>query len=267
MSENRPIVLTIAGFDPSGGAGVLADIKTFEQHKVYGFAINTANTIQTEYEFFEVQWTDLNFVLGSIQILLKTYPIKAVKIGIIPSLDYLKAIVFEIKKLAPETKIIWDPILKSSTEFDFLTLSNQEILIDILKQIDLITPNFNEIQKLFPNFDSPLFWRGAGGEVSVLLKGGHNPTEIGVDYLFTQKEVFRLMPKETLLFEKHGSGCVLSSAITANIALGQDMKIACTNAKKYIEIYLQSNQTKLGYHYVQQTTVCFPREHGRRTIE
>ena len=65
MSENRPFVLTIAGLDPSGGAGILADIKTFEQHKVAGFAISTANTIQTENTFYEIQWTDLSFVIRS----------------------------------------------------------------------------------------------------------------------------------------------------------------------------------------------------------
>ncbi|TRX38580.1 hydroxymethylpyrimidine/phosphomethylpyrimidine kinase [Flavobacterium sp. ZT3R18] len=254
MSENRPIVLSIAGFDPSGGAGVLADIKTFEQHKVYGFAINTANTIQTENEFHSIQWTPIDFVIESIITLLNNYPVKVVKIGIVPSLSYLNEIIIFLKKHSPTIQIIWDPILKSSTEFDFLTLSNQQILIDILNQIDLITPNYNEMQKLFPNFDSPLFWRApiaiGRGAVSVLLKGGHNPTEIGVDYLFTQKEVFRLMPKETLLSEKHGSGCVLSAAITANLALGQNLKTACENAKIYTENYLLSNPTKLGFHYV-----------------
>jgi hydroxymethylpyrimidine/phosphomethylpyrimidine kinase len=249
MSENRPIVLTIAGFDPSGGAGVLADIKTFEQHKVYGFAINTANTIQTENEFHRIQWTPIDFVLKSIAVLLKNHNIKAVKIGIVPSLIYLNEIVISLKKQSPTIQIVWDPVLKSSTEFDFLTLSNQQILIDILNQIDLITPNYNEMQKLFPYFDnrSNSHPSGVGG---LLLKGGHNPTEIGVDYLFTQKEVFRLMPKETLLFEKHGSGCVLSSAITANLALGQNLKTACENAKIYTENYLLSNSTKLGFHYV-----------------
>lgn len=69
MSEDRPFVLTIAGLDPSGGAGILADIKTFEQHKVNGFAISTANTIQTENQFYEIQWTDLSFVIGSIETL------------------------------------------------------------------------------------------------------------------------------------------------------------------------------------------------------
>jgi hydroxymethylpyrimidine/phosphomethylpyrimidine kinase len=66
MSKNRPFVLSIAGFDPSGGAGVLADCKTFEQHEVYGLAINT-NTIQTENNFYEIEWTSLEFTTRSIE--------------------------------------------------------------------------------------------------------------------------------------------------------------------------------------------------------
>lgn len=251
MSTNRPFVLTIAGFDPSGGAGVLADAKTFEQHRVSGFAINTGNTIQTENEFFEMQWTDLTFVLKSVEKLFQHYSIKAVKIGIIPSLDYLKEIVLLVKKLSPKTKIIWDTVLKSSTEFDFINIKNQAVLIEILKEIDLITPNYNEILQLSSEeINAETIAVDLSKYCAVLLKGGHNPDEIGVDYLYLENDFFRLTPNKTLIFEKHGSGCVLSSAITANIALEQDLKTACSNAKKYIETYLQSNQTKLGYHYV-----------------
>jgi hydroxymethylpyrimidine/phosphomethylpyrimidine kinase len=256
MSANRPFVLTIAGFDPSAGAGVLADVKTFEQHRVYGFAINTGNTIQTENEFFEMQWTDLAFVLKSLKKLFDNYTIKAVKIGIVPSLEYLKQIVFTIKKLSPETKIVWDTVLKSTTEFDFLTIENRNELTEILNQIDLITPNFNEIKTIFPNFtplscfiNSLSFIRGEVN-CSVLLKGGHNPDEMGVDYLYTENEVHQLLPKTGECYEKHGSGCVLSAAITANLALEQNLKTACEQAKIYTENYLQSNTTKLGFHHV-----------------
>lgn len=251
MSANRPFVLTIAGFDPTGGAGVLADVKTFEQHRVCGFAVNTGNTIQTETAFYEIQWTDLNFVLRSVDTLLKNYTIKVVKIGIVPSLDYLKEIVFTIKKLSPETKIVWDTVLKSTTEFDFMNIENQSVLIDILKELDLITPNYNEISHLSSVKNTPdAIAQDLSKYCAVLLKGGHNPEEIGVDYLYTMKEIFRLAPKNTKCYEKHGSGCVLSSSITANIALGQDLKTACANAKNYIESYFNSNPTLIGYHYV-----------------
>jgi hydroxymethylpyrimidine/phosphomethylpyrimidine kinase len=251
MSANRPFVLTIAGFDPSAGAGVLADIKTFEQHRVYGFAINTGNTIQTENEFFEMQWTDLAFVLKSLKKLFDNYTIKAVKIGIVPSLEYLKHIVFTIKKLSPETKIVWDTVLKSTTEFDFLTIENQALLIEILKKINLITPNYDEILQLS---SKGINAKRAAIQLSkycpVLLKGGHNPNEIGLDNLYTQDKLYKLLPKSNKCYEKHGSGCVLSSAITANLALQQDLQTACKNAKTYTENYLLSNPTKLGFHHV-----------------
>lgn len=250
MSGNRPFTLSIAGFDPSAGAGVLADVKTFEQHRVHGFAVNTGNTIQTENEFFEMQWTDLDFVLKSVEKLFENYAIKAVKIGIVPSLDYLKEIIFMVKRLSPKTKIVWDTVLKSTTDFDFLTIENQAVLIEILKEIDLITPNYNEILQLSSErINAERIAVNLSKYCSVLLKGGHNPDEIGVDYLYLENEVFRLSPNKTLVFEKHGSGCVLSSAITANLALEQDLKTACINAKKYIETYIQSNTTKLGYHH------------------
>jgi len=251
MSTDRPFVLTIAGFDPSAGAGVLADIKTFELHQVYALAINIANTIQTENEFFEIEWTDLGFVLRSIEKLLHNYSIKAVKIGIIPSLEYLKEIVFTIKELSPNTKIVWDTVLKSSTDFDFLNIENQETLIQILHKIDLITPNYKEVLQLSSKENnaktSAIF---LSKYCPVLLKGGHNPNEIGVDYLFSKNEIYRLAPKNTECYEKHGSGCVLSSAITASIALEYNLKTACEKAKIYTENYLLSNPTKLGFHYV-----------------
>ena len=251
MPTNRPFVLSIAGFDPSAGAGVLADIKTFEQHQMYGLAICTANTIQTENEFVNIQWTAIDFVLESIETLFNSYDIKAVKIGIVPSLAYLKEIVFAIKKLSLKTKIVWDTVLKSTTEFDFLNIENQNDLVAILKEIELITPNYNEILKLdaqetaVENITEKL-----SKHCAILLKGGHNPNEIGTDFLHTQQQFFRLSPNTTQVHKKHGSGCVLSAAITANIALEQELLLACKNAKKYTENFLASTSTSLGNHYV-----------------
>jgi hydroxymethylpyrimidine/phosphomethylpyrimidine kinase len=251
MSKNRPFVLSIAGFDPSGGAGVLADCKTFEQHQVYGLAINTANTIQTENEFFELEWTPLDFTIRSIEKLFDTYDIKAVKIGIVPSLFYLGTIVTLIKQLSPTTQIVWDTVVKSSTTFDFLEIKNYESLQLILSEIDLITPNYNEIIKLSKEETDPeSIAEILSEQCAVLLKGGHNPNEPGVDYLYTKDHFIQLEPHHSEVYEKHGSGCVLSAAITANLSKGENVLDACKNGKIYIENYLLSNHTKLGYHYV-----------------
>lgn len=250
MSTNRPIALSIAGFDPTGGAGVLADIKTFEQHQVTGFAITTANTIQTENEFFEIEWTDLSFVLRSIETLFKRYNIQSVKIGIVPSLDYLNQILSVIKAVSPTTQIVWDPVLKSTTAFEFMNMDNQLDLNKMLSIIDLITPNYNEAEILFPGFISNQLWLQNEIPCAVLLKGGHNPIEIGTDRLFLKDKIIDLLPSNKKCFEKHGSGCVLSSAIASNLALNQTLTEACKNAKTYIEKFLSSNSTLIGYHYV-----------------
>jgi hydroxymethylpyrimidine/phosphomethylpyrimidine kinase len=247
MSNNRSFVLTIAGFDPSGGAGILTDVKTFEQHCVAGFAIMTANTIQTEKKIYDIQWTSIDFVLHSIQVLFQNYDIKVVKIGIVPSLYYLKQIIVLLKILSPKIKIVWDTVLRSTSEFDFLILEHQKTLYEVLEKVDLITPNYEEVQKLY---QQGIDLESLSQYCAILLKGGHNPDEIGVDHLHTKNGIFKLLPKGGQYYPKHGSGCVLSSAIAANIALGEDLKTACINAKNYIEKYLNSNPSLIGYHYV-----------------
>jgi hydroxymethylpyrimidine/phosphomethylpyrimidine kinase len=251
MSTNRPFALSIAGFDPSGGAGVLADIKTFEQHKVIGFAVVTANTIQTESKFHEIEWIDLSFVIRSIETLFVNYEITVVKIGIVPSIHYLNRILSTIKLLSPSTKIVWDPVLKSTTEFEFMNIEEHSDLNKILSKIDLITPNYNEAKLLFPDFILNKTTLKNDIPTAILLKGGHNFEEIGTDRLFLKNEIIDLLSSEKNCFEKHGSGCVLSSAIASNLALNQTLHEACKNAKTYIENYLSSTSTLIGYHYVQ----------------
>ncbi|GAA3765110.1 hydroxymethylpyrimidine/phosphomethylpyrimidine kinase [Flavobacterium ginsengiterrae] len=246
MSKDRPFVLTIAGLDPSGGAGILADIKTFEQHKITGFAISTANTIQTENQFYEIQWTDLSFVLRSIETLFLNYKISVVKIGIVSSLYDLDRIISTIKEFSSTTKIVWDPVLKSTTKFDFMDIKNHLDLTKILSKIDLITPNYPEMKILFPDF----ILTENQFPTNVLLKGGHNEKALGTDRLFLKNEVLELLPSNKNCSEKHGSGCVLSSAIASNLAFNQMIKEACQNAKIYIENYLSSTPTLIGYHYV-----------------
>jgi hydroxymethylpyrimidine/phosphomethylpyrimidine kinase len=195
-----------------------------------------------------MQWTDIDFVLRSITVLFSSYKITAVKIGIVPSLSYLKDIVFTLKKLSPETKVVWDTVLRSTSKFDFMKIEDPNILVEILKKVTLITPNYYELRKLFPNFISEELWLKNSMPTAVLFKGGHNAKEKGTDYLFTNQTVTQLLPNTQNVTEKHGSGCVLSASIVANMALEQNTLTACRNAKVYIENYLSSNHTKLGYH-------------------
>ncbi|MGL4583569.1 MAG: hydroxymethylpyrimidine/phosphomethylpyrimidine kinase [Flavobacterium sp.] len=248
MSTLRPIALAIAGFDPTSGAGVMADIKTFEHHQVYPMAVLSANTIQTEDNFIHVRWEE-KYSMRQLVTILENYCIAAVKIGIVKDLDTLKLYTDTIKGLSPMTKVIWDPVLRSSSGFDFQTIELIDSLTSVLQQIDLITPNYLEIHQLLTTYDDALQKAQTLSQYcDVLLKGGHNPNALGFDY-YVSKEVIQTIPPTQLSdYPKHGSGCVLSSAITANIARGYNTLTAIQKAKAYIEIFFNSNHTLLGYH-------------------
>ena len=251
MEENRPIVLSIAGFDPCGGAGILADIKTFEQQKVYGLGINTAQTLQTEDAFISIKWEKGDDILHALETMLDKYPVGAIKVGIVQNIRILKNIVSLVNQKNTEIKIVVDTIIKSSTGFDFWEGKiNEAVLIDLLSKTYLITPNYNEALQLIPGADAKESARKLSAYCHVLLKGGHNPSEPGVDYLYSREGIEMLEGNTQGIYTKHGSGCVLSAAIAANLALGFDLISSCRNAKKYIEQFLSSNKTLLGYHYV-----------------
>lgn len=251
MPANRPFILTIAGFDPSAGAGVLADIKTFEQLKTYGVAIPTAYTIQTEDSFFEANWVGMDKIVFQIELLMGKYKIEAVKIGIVSSLKDLKKIVLKIREINKNVPIIWDTVLKSTTAFSFLEIGNKDDLEMILKSIQLITPNNNEVSKLLPqstSIEENLTYLRRF--CAVLWKGGHRNNEKGTDVLLTKDREILIKPTLSNCSEKHGSGCVLSSAIAAYMGITGNPEEACIQAKLYTEKILQSNQGKLAYHHV-----------------
>lgn len=256
MSKDRPYVLSIAGFDPSGGAGVLADIKTFEQHKVMGMGIVSGLTFQNENEFHGVQWIEFDTIKKQLVPLLRNYKFKFVKIGMIESLEVLEQTISELKTKNNELKIIWDPILKASAGFEIHKPFEQEKLISILKQIYLITPNLDEVKTLTNTHDTTAAAKSLAKYCNVFLKGGHAPASKkkakisqGRDYLFTTEgKVFPYRPKKLSSYSKHGSGCILSSSIIANLSNAVSLQRACLKGKDYITKILVSNKTLLAYH-------------------
>jgi len=241
MSKQRPKILTIAGFDPSGGAGILADIKAIESNKCIGFAVCTANTIQNETEFLSPNWINEEEIFSQLDILLKKHKFDYVKIGLIPSLEFLKKLISKV-----DAKIIWDPILSASAGFNFSHDLTE--LKTVLKDIYILTPNWNEI-KLLSELDNAQ--EGAtylAQFTNVYLKGGHNPEEKGKDFLYFEQNIFSLNPKVKALYEKHGSGCVFSAALTANLARGFPVIKASLRSKDYMSKFLNSSPTLLGTH-------------------
>jgi hydroxymethylpyrimidine/phosphomethylpyrimidine kinase len=247
MQQQRPYVLSIAGFDPSSGAGVSADIKTFEQMKVYGLAVCTGLTLQTEDRFISVEWRKTEDVMRETELLLKKYPVKAVKFGIVPSYGFLKDLVRLIKSISSETKIVVDPVWRSSTGFTFNgeTFENDP---ELLKRVDLFTPNLDEFNFMRREKNASTFLSEVLEHTIVLLKGGHNAEKKGNDVLHQKNSQLEINPETSEVWPKHGSGCVLSAAITAKLAFDANLEEACKSAKQYIEKYLNSNKSLLGFH-------------------
>lgn len=242
MQNKRPIVCSVAGFDPCGGAGILADIKTFEQLQVQGMAVITGYTVQTEEQCLRVDWRQLDDVVGELDVLLQRYDVAAVKIGIVPDAGFLQAMVRHIKRHRHHTQIVWDPVLRSSSGLVFFNMETLPRLARVLPDIDLITPNFPEYEFLMEHLDLQ--------DTAVLVKGGHHPDLKGVDTLCYGHLEVRIEPEtDGPVAEKHGSGCVLSSAITSHLAHGETMGDACKRGKQYIENYLKSSPTLMGIHH------------------
>ncbi|MDN5202654.1 hydroxymethylpyrimidine/phosphomethylpyrimidine kinase [Fulvivirgaceae bacterium BMA10] len=249
MPGDRPKALSIAGYDPSGGAGLLADIKTFEANKVLGMGVCTALTIQNESELSHVDWVEVESIKKQISMLYKKHRFRFVKIGIVENWEVLDELLVFLQKNIDNVKVIWDPILKASAGYQFIQSPQSDTLIKLLKKIYLLTPNWEEAQIL----SGKVAFSGAesfGEYCHVFLKGGHNPEALGKDHLFMENDVYPFKSKKLAGTSKHGSGCVLSSAITANLARGYNLQRSCLRAKDYITRFLNSNNSLLGYHKI-----------------
>lgn len=248
--QDRPYILTIAGFDPSGGAGLTADTKTFEQHKVYGLAICSGITLQTEDAFLDVRWEKQADLLAALEVLLKKYSVEVIKTGILPNVDYFEKIVSFVSAHYPLIKIVVDPVFKASAGFDLFDFSSRERFYKSLENCYLITPNLKEVKWITGEETEEKAANELAKHCAVFLKGGHRTSKKGVDYLYENKHITEFLPTKESTNSKHGTGCVLSAAIASNLALGLSLTESCQRAKAYLEKVLDSNQTLLGYHHV-----------------
>ena len=248
-SYERPIVLSIAGFDPSGGAGLAADLKTFEQNDCLGMGVMTAWTVQTEKDCHQVNWLSFEYVQAQLIPLLENYHFAAIKIGIAPNILFLQEIIKTLQQYQPQAHVVWDPVLASSSGKVIMEKISTKKLEKLLPNITLITPNRIEAQALYSESSSTAAAMQMSNYTHVLLKGGHARKDKGTDLFFEQKICQKIEGEKGSFSPKHGSGCILSAAITANMAKGLSVYESCVNAKKYIEKRLKSNTGLLAYHH------------------
>ena len=241
-------VLTIAGSDSSGGAGIQTDLKTFAACGVYGMSVITAITAQNTIGVLGVENVSDKMVREQIRAIFDDIKVDAVKVGMLSDIDIIK-IVADTISVYKVKNVVVDPVMISTSGFDLINSQAKSILVnELLPKADLITPNLSETQCILYQIDKNNKIKiensedmvEAGKIISdftknhVLIKGGHLEDR-PCDVLVTKdKEVFFYDNERINTKNTHGTGCTLSSAIASNLALGYPIEKAVDNAKKFI---------------------------------
>ncbi|UYQ92767.1 bifunctional hydroxymethylpyrimidine kinase/phosphomethylpyrimidine kinase [Chitinophaga horti] len=167
-----PYVMTIAGLDPSAGAGLTADIKTFEAHGVYGFGVCSALTVQTDDHFYSVEWLPAGKIVAQATPLLEKFPVSYCKIGIMQSVATVQKVITALRIVSPQLRFVLDPVLKASAGFSFYNESGLRQWQDVLSEVELLTPNYHEAQAIGGDDDGDVAAAKLAQYTAVLLKGG-----------------------------------------------------------------------------------------------
>ncbi|MDH5676418.1 MAG: bifunctional hydroxymethylpyrimidine kinase/phosphomethylpyrimidine kinase [Myxococcales bacterium] len=235
-----PVALSIAGSDPSGGAGLQADLKTFHQHRVYGCAVASLLTAQSTVGLGRVQPLPADWVAAQLSTLLADMVPQAVKTGALGSAENVREVARQLAGRG--LPLVIDPVRVASRGGALLADDGREALLEALLPLSaLITPNAMEAAWLVGGAVEDeasaleaarqLLGRGAG---AVLIKAGHLPGATADDLLCRGDSVLRLSAPRLQTRAGHGFGCALSAAITAWLARGADLESACRRAKTWL---------------------------------
>lgn len=246
-NSKQPVALTIAGFDPTSGAGITADIKTFAAFNCYGLSVITAITIQDTSKVYATSPLSRDLVKEQLETLSKDIKIDAVKIGMLASEEIVLAVIDFIKFYKPRFAIL-DPLLYSTSGYPLLSSSAKKIVIEkLFPLVTLLTPNLIEASLLVGEeiLDLEQMKRAAKklydlSNSAVLIKGGHLIQE-PIDLLYEGKD-YKTFFASREPNSAHGTGCALSSAITAGLACGNDLIKSIEKAKKFITEALKATQ-------------------------
>jgi len=240
--SKRIVALTIAGLDPSGGAGAIADIRTFVALKCFPTAALTSLTFQNTTGVFGVAHQSAATVRSQIEAVVQDFPVAAAKTGMLPSAE----IVSEVARLFRETRLpapVIDPVMISTTGHNLLARDAFEALQrELLPLARIVTPNIPEAQQLAGiSIANETDMRRAAeiiqqlGAKTVLVKGGHLRSKDALDILINDAGEFIEYREEFVdVGEIHGSGCTLSAAIVAGLANGLSLEAAVGEAKSFV---------------------------------
>ncbi len=231
--------LTVAGSDPSSGAGIQADIRVFHSIGVHPLSVVASITVQNSMGVSRVVPIETGLVVEQLQALLEDFHVSCLKTGLLGSSDTVKALSEVIKR--HKLRAVVDPVLRSTSGYE---LTEPEVLTAyrqyLLPVTTVLTPNVPEAEAL-----TGLSYRDHGpepllrslralGPEWVVLKGGHRPDHPGCDILFGDG-LMEEFPSEVHEGQFHGTGCVFSASLTACLALGDDIHTAMKRAKAFVQ--------------------------------
>lgn len=234
--------LTIAGSDSSGGAGIQADLKTFQALGVFGMSAVTAVTVQNTQKVYDIQEMRPQIVHDQITCLFDDITVHAVKIGMVASIPLIEAIARALNSIAALPPVILDPVMISKSGYALLKPNAQAALVRHLFPLArVVTPNLPEAEALLGRTISDIEgMKRAAREIAglgarmVVLKGGHLGKGNATDVLF-DGQAFRLLESPRIdTVNTHGTGCTFSSAIAACMARGETFFDAVAKAKTFI---------------------------------
>ena len=257
------VVLTIAGLDPSGGAGIIADIKTFSAFGCFATAAVSSITFQNTVGVFGAEHQTAESVRRQVAPILEDFKISALKTGMLPTREVIE----EVARIVSENNLknfVVDPVVRSTSGFDLIDDAALKVLIEKLFPLaDLITPNIPEAERIAGikiesenDLEKAARIMQSFGAKNVLIKGGHlfdknvsakadindkaDNTAVlpdkkqANDYLWINKELHIWNAAYIETTATHGTGCTLSAAIAANLALGKSLKESVGIAKKFV---------------------------------
>ncbi|HUR98150.1 MAG TPA: bifunctional hydroxymethylpyrimidine kinase/phosphomethylpyrimidine kinase [Pyrinomonadaceae bacterium] len=246
-----PVCLTIAGLDPSGGAGIIADIKTFSAFRCFAAAAVSSITFQNTVGVFGAEHQSGESVRRQVEPIIEDYEIAAVKTGMLPMREVIDETAALIARMNG-ARFVVDPVVRSTSGFDLI---DDEALRSLIRKLfpiaDLVTPNRAEAERITgmpiqsrADVEAAAKSMRSMGAKNVLIKGGHLQAEIGrgkaVDHLFIGDDFHVLETEYIDTTATHGTGCTLAAAITANLALGKNMFDSVTIAKKFVTDAIRS---------------------------
>ncbi|MBC7980240.1 MAG: bifunctional hydroxymethylpyrimidine kinase/phosphomethylpyrimidine kinase [Armatimonadetes bacterium] len=247
------VVMTVAGSDCSGGAGIQADLKTFQHFGLHGLSALTCIVSETANIVRRIDTVDVDMLEDQIVLMLESFPIKIVKTGMLGSAKHV-ARVSSIFANHADLQLIVDPVMISSTGASLLepdaVAVYQKSLLPLAR---VITPNIPEAEVLLgdrikssADMESAAKILSEKYQCAVLLKGGHLDTDNCIDILMEKDQLHRFSSPRLNVSASHGTGCTLAAAVASGLALGKNLVESVAMAKEYLNVTLATSYSFVG---------------------